>query len=287
MRIIDQNILNYRYVIYKITNSVNNKVYIGKTICTLCSRINKHKYDSIRKNSYLYTAIRKYGWDCFSCNILEKCVDRGHLNEREIYWIDLYDSTNKKNGYNLHPGGTGGSCYHKLTKEQQKAYGAKISSKNTGKHIHDEEWKIMMSKKMKGRVITKETKERIADALRDGYKTGRIKKPTTLPPSMKGKKHTEQAKSRMSQSHKGVTWNEKYTQQDILHRIQILKERHKKQCKYITKQEVIRAIQMLDMPTAKTVSYLLKVSTTTLWLRLKEQGCTIGALIKEYTCAKK
>ena len=56
------------------------------------------------RNTNLYQAMRKYGIENFSFEVIEECLPE-ELNEREIYWIDYYDSFNKEKGYNMTPGG--------------------------------------------------------------------------------------------------------------------------------------------------------------------------------------
>lgn len=90
--------------IYKITNDINDKVYIGQTIFTVQQRWNKHLVDSKDSNYHIHMAMKKYGIEHFKCEIIEEC-DNSKLDEREIYWIDCYDSFN--NGYNSTLGGQG------------------------------------------------------------------------------------------------------------------------------------------------------------------------------------
>lgn len=92
--------------IYKITNRVNNKVYIGQTHFTVEHRFKQHikNFNIEHRQQALYKAFAKYGIDNFSAETLE-AVDVEKLNEREIYWIAYYDSF--KNGYNLTLGGDG------------------------------------------------------------------------------------------------------------------------------------------------------------------------------------
>lgn len=88
--------------IYKITNNVNNKCYIGQSR-DIEARWAKHL--SAYKSSpewELYRAFKKYGISSFSFEIIEECLIE-ELNEREIYWIAQYDSFN--NGYNMTLGG--------------------------------------------------------------------------------------------------------------------------------------------------------------------------------------
>lgn len=89
-------------IIYKITNTVNNKSYIGQTRQSIQFRWNQHT--SKKDNTYFHNAIQKYGKDNFTIEILEEC-DVSELNEKEIFYIAKYDTF--KNGYNLTIGGDG------------------------------------------------------------------------------------------------------------------------------------------------------------------------------------
>lgn len=86
--------------IYKITNTINSKFYIGKTTKTILHRFNGHKRDHTKKNTYLYKSMSKYGVDNF---IVEQIEETDFPNEREIYWI-----AKLKPHYNMTIGGDGG-----------------------------------------------------------------------------------------------------------------------------------------------------------------------------------
>ena len=114
--------------IYKITNQINNKIYIGQAV-NIRRRWTDHKYRSSIPNKeyekYLYRAFRKYGLENFSFEILEECT-REQLNERENYYILLYHSNDSQYGYNETSGyenpqyGLSGESHpgHKLTQEE-------------------------------------------------------------------------------------------------------------------------------------------------------------------------
>ena len=97
-------------VIYKATNNINGKVYIGQTN-NFSRRKREHIAEALRNlpkdYSLFHKAIRKYGPDNFSWEIIEE-IPNDILDEREKYWIAYYDSyiANKLGkGYNLTPGG--------------------------------------------------------------------------------------------------------------------------------------------------------------------------------------
>lgn len=92
--------------------------YIGKTIHTEIHRWNDHVYEAYHSNSESYNsllnkAIRKYGSDSFTVQILEEHIPDFLLNEREKYWIAFYKTYYKDNnhGYNMTLGGDGNSKY--------------------------------------------------------------------------------------------------------------------------------------------------------------------------------
>jgi len=94
--------------IYKITNILNNKVYIGMTINTIKERWEQHCNESLRergKDRPLYRAINKYGKDSFLIEELEFIENENQMAERERYWIEYFGSF--KNGYNATLGGDG------------------------------------------------------------------------------------------------------------------------------------------------------------------------------------
>lgn len=99
--------------IYKVSNIVNDKVYIGKTIETINTRWTRHKWEAFDVSSPLYNihfyrAIRKYGIENFKIEIIEEATN-DKLTEREKYWIKQFNSYN--DGYNSTLGGEGAIRY--------------------------------------------------------------------------------------------------------------------------------------------------------------------------------
>ena len=119
--------MNIGYI-YKITNLINGKMYVGQTTKTIEERFRHHKNDCFRKNksSYnypLYNAMRKYGIENFEIEELE-CCDISLLDEREIFWIKFFNTF--YNGYNATLGGKGGHTLNldeKIIVEKYKKYG--------------------------------------------------------------------------------------------------------------------------------------------------------------------
>ena len=103
--------------IYKYTNKINGKVYIGQSKI-LRSRRNQHLSSAFNPNSneydsLLHRAMRKYGYENFDYEILENCLV-SELDEKEIYWIEQYNSYGE--GYNLTKGGNSPTTI-KITEE--------------------------------------------------------------------------------------------------------------------------------------------------------------------------
>lgn len=94
--------------IYKITNNINKKCYIGKTERDIDTRWKEHKKNARNSEKlahiHLYKAFNKYGIENFEIECVEEC-EISVLNEREKYWVAFYDSYH--NGYNETLGGEG------------------------------------------------------------------------------------------------------------------------------------------------------------------------------------
>lgn len=93
--------------IYKITNKINNKIYIGQSI-DIKERWKQHFYKAYNEkelgyNSAIHQAFRKYGYENFSFEVIELC-EKEELDAKEIYWIKTLNSLTP-NGYNILSGG--------------------------------------------------------------------------------------------------------------------------------------------------------------------------------------
>ena len=90
--------------IYIIRNTVNSKVYIGQTSTSVKQRWQEHLRHAQYGTQIINRAMKKYGIDKFYIETLEIC-DISLLDYREMYYIELYGSTNKSKGYNVSIGG--------------------------------------------------------------------------------------------------------------------------------------------------------------------------------------
>lgn len=151
--------------IYKITNNVNGKIYIGQSI-NIKTRWKDHINTLNRQNSHsilLQRAWNKYGEENFSFEILELCTE-DMLDEAEVKYIELYNACN--NGYNIEPGG------------------------NSNKYL-SEETKQKIRESHLGRRHSKETRRKMSQS-RIGENNG-----------MYGRNHSEESKRKISESKKG------------------------------------------------------------------------------------
>lgn len=162
-------------LIYKITNTVNNKIYVGKLN-------DKENFDKYWGSGILIgRAIKKYGLSNFKKEILERVIN-GDLNDREKFWIRTLNSFDIRIGYNLTAGGDGGDVFTKKPKYLQDITRKRTSKAHKGKK-QNSEWirkrisKIKgkgngmfgkklssdtlqkISKKLKGRIFTQEHRE--------------------------------------------------------------------------------------------------------------------------------
>lgn len=100
--------------IYKITNMINNKIYIGETVRNVDVRWREHKNEALNEghgyNYPIHMAMRKYGFNNFKIEILENCADEIRF-ERESYYIKLYSSHLRTKGYNITLEGSGVILY--------------------------------------------------------------------------------------------------------------------------------------------------------------------------------
>ena len=123
--------------IYKISNTQNDKVYIGQTIRPIEQRFHRHLNDALNNilDTHFARAIRKYGKNSFIIEKIDEAKIQEELNKKEQYWIKYYNSV--KDGYNETDAilKCGGNTYQSKTEEEmevikEKIRQTKIGSKN-------------------------------------------------------------------------------------------------------------------------------------------------------------
>ena len=126
------------YIIYKITNIINGKIYIGQTTKSISHRWKRHQYKS--NCTKLSNAIQKYGPENFKIEEIERCNSIEELNKRETFWIKELNTLEE--GYNLVTNGN-----NKLVSEETK----RKLSKNSKEMCKKSKYRTKMSKIAKER----------------------------------------------------------------------------------------------------------------------------------------
>ena len=183
------------HTIYKITNNISNKIYIGYTSKTVEHRFKQHCADN--RKTILHDAIRGYGPDNFSVEAIYQSHDGEHTKNMEKIFIKEYDSI--KNGYNMTEGGYGNPCFGNLN----GMYGKK----------HSESTREKIRKKAIGRkmVFTETAKlKKVKIALEN------LKFAWAVPQPFLGMKHTEAAKKKMRCSRPSMVGNNNPSKQLVV-----------------------------------------------------------------------
>lgn len=201
--------------IYKITNTVNGKVYIGKTKDPE-KRWQRHLYFArAHKNRKLYDSMNHYGYETFQFEVIEACDDE-EIDDRERYYIAQYNATDANYGYNTTAGGDGGDTFS--NNPNKESLRRKFSEVHKGFRHSEYSKSIMREKALKREPCSDETKRKISDSLKKYFndnpeaysKTIKVLQEYQQEHShpMLGKKHTTQAKLAMSSARKGKKYEE-------------------------------------------------------------------------------
>lgn len=169
--------------IYKITNNINGKCYIGKAL-NVEKRLYQHKNNQ-NSRPYLQNAISKYGIENFSFEVIEDNLTKETYGKRERFWISYYNSMSP-NGYNLTSGGEN---------EPDGTLSDVVKKKISDSH--------------KGKKPTKEARKRMSESAKIKYFSDEHKQNMSLSKmgeknSFYGKHHSEESKRKMSEKLSGV-----------------------------------------------------------------------------------
>lgn len=138
--------LEKRWCVYRHTNRINGKCYIGITSQDV--RIRWNRGWGYQGCPHFWRAIQKYGWDAFSHEILYDGLSQEEAELWEVNLIAEYHSADLRFGYNVSLGGQGVGKHSKETRE-------KLGAVRRGAH-HTEESKRKMSEAHKGKVLSEE-----------------------------------------------------------------------------------------------------------------------------------
>lgn len=158
--------MNKVYLIYGHRNKINGKWYVGQTKKKPDARfgLNGHNYCfHVGEHNKFARAIKKYGWDNFEHIILEEGIKEEDIDEREQFWIREKDSW--KSGYNSNEGGrqnhTMSDTARARLSRDRKGSGNPMYGR---KKPHSEETKIKISAGLTGRILSEESRKKIAES---------------------------------------------------------------------------------------------------------------------------
>lgn len=209
-----------KYCVYKHTNKINGKVYIGQT-CQNNPNRRWRNGDGYKCSPLFYNAIQKYGWDNFEHEILENNLSLEQANILEAEFIKKYKSNNSLYGYNITPGGQNyvmaDSTKEKLSiiftgRKHSEETKKKMSKSHIGKkHTEEEKRKISEAQKGEkgnnyGKKMSKETKRKISEASKGKEKSLETREKLSM--ANKGKRMSDKTKKILSEQRKGIPLKE-------------------------------------------------------------------------------
>ena len=188
----------YGYI-YKTTNLINNKIYIGQKHS---SKFLGQKY--LGSGKRFKDALKHYGEENFKVELLEEVETKELMDEREIYWIAYFDATNVTIGYNMSSGGNvNRALIGDYNPAKRKDVKEKISKKMLGnrytlgrKHTEEELKKISLGNK--GKKVSKETRKKLSDNAKVNPNYG-----------MRGKHCSNETKEKLRNAHLGKSHKSK------------------------------------------------------------------------------
>lgn len=146
--------MDKKYKVYKYT-SPSGKVYIGQTCRSLKDRAYEGK--GYIHSTFFYSAIKKYGFENFSCEILKDNLTLEEANYWETYYIAFYKTTDRQYGYNISPGGDN----HIMSEEGKKRLSDRMKKNNPMKNS---EVSNRVREKNIGRKHSQQTREKMSES---------------------------------------------------------------------------------------------------------------------------
>lgn len=177
--------------IYKTTNLINGKIYIGKSQ-------NTFNPGYLGSGSILKKAIKKHGKSNFKVDLLEECSSLEDLNIREVFWIKEYNSLDPEVGYNITSGGTGGNTYKNNPNYPNILENLKKRrhTEETKKKISENNWQTKNNGARSGSKWSEEHRKKMESRWKE------------IGGPMKNKSHTLETKLKISETKKGKSLSE-------------------------------------------------------------------------------
>jgi group I intron endonuclease len=200
-------------IIYKATNKINGKVYIGQTTRSLEERIKGHLFDATRNSIfYFHKAIRKYGIENFEWEILCDATGKPKdiLDALEIYYIAKHRLIlGADNMYNMTKGGEGGSVLgRKCSEETKKKMCEAYKKRPPNKYHYSEETRKKISEANKGKIVSEETRKKMSEAQKGRVYIVSEEARKKMSEANKGKKLSEEHKKKIGEANKGKKYSE-------------------------------------------------------------------------------
>lgn len=197
-----------KFLIYKIENKINGKIYIGQTVRSLEKRWRQHCEPNNDKCRVLHRAIKAHGKMAFDvCVLDDTATSVEDLNNLEIKYIKEYDCLAPK-GYNLT---TGGSSYTMSEETKKKISEAKKGKPGNKGRIVSEETRKKNSEWKRQHPNSEETNKKIGEANKGKRRTDEQKlKWTGENNPFYGKTHSEETRKHLSEKHTGKVLSEEW-----------------------------------------------------------------------------
>lgn len=216
----------YKYgCVYKITNSINGKIYVGQTIRKVESRWSAHKCISKNNPTLLQKAFLKHGVQNFSFDVIVFVDSQEELNKMEDYFIDFYNALTP-NGYTCV--GSGSVNTNKTSEETRK----KMSDAKKGwvPWNKNKKYKLNLTEESRqnyrnanknkslGRIVSEQTRKKMS-LIKIGKPAMTPEQYKEVAKKMKGRKVSEEGRKNMSNGRKGIVYSRDIIEKSALKRI--------------------------------------------------------------------
>ena len=205
--------------IYKTTNMLNGKIYVGQHV----HDPNERWLEYTGSGKLISRAVKKYGEENFSKELLQECFTQNDLDKAEVFWVKELKATDKKIGYNITPGGQGvgfGENHIGYGKKFSKERCEKISKALRGikrSEATKEKCRIASIGKPsgnKGKHISEEARQKLIISLRGRKRSAEAIRKHKL--ATIGQKRSEDTKRKISEARMGIIpWNKGINYADL------------------------------------------------------------------------